>query len=299
MKKLHFLILGVLLAGITMFSSCSKDSTDPTVDQKPTLTFQVGTGYTSANATMPVGTSIKIGIRASANTSSGSKLVDMQMTRTYNGGSQTYDTTLNNLTNFNVDFITKANTQAGDETFIFTIKDKSGQVNTLSIMITTTPVSNPINAFSMKILGAQGSATGSSFASIDGTVYNLADAKANSAKVDLMYYYGATDLATIAAPDDDHALTIFTGTSGLQNWVTKNATKFKLITDAVDFAAIADDAVIVAQTASGVDQSRLPALASGKLIAFITASGKKGILKVESITGQDAGSMTISVKVQQ
>jgi hypothetical protein len=68
----------------------------------------------------------------------------------------------------------------------------------------------------------------------------------------------------------------------------------------VDFDAITDDAVIVAQTASGVTATRITNLVAGKLIAFITEGGKKGILKVDLISPADkTGTMTLSVKVQQ
>jgi hypothetical protein len=114
-----------------------------------------------------------------------------------------------------------------------------------------------------------------------------------------MYYYGATDLSTLAAPDDDHAAQIFTNsTNGLQTWTVKNNTRFKVVTDVINWDNIVDDAVIVEQTASGVTQSRITNLSAGKYLAFITASGMKGLIKVESMTTGDNGSITISVKVQ-
>lgn len=299
MKKMNWVLSLMMMVAVFFATSCTKDSEDPIVDQKPTITLQVGTDYVYQNTTVTVGTPMKIGIRAIANTSSGSKLVDFTFTRTINGNTQTFDSTFSAST-FNVDLMTNANAQVGNETFIFTIKDKNGQMSAVTIIITTTAISGEINAFTMKILGAQGSTTGSSFASIDGTIYKLADAKANANKVDWLYYYGASDLASIAAPNDAHAAEVYNNaTNGLQTWAVRNATKFKVITDAIDFDAIADDAVIVAQTATGVDQSRCTALQAGKLLAFITAGGKKGIMKVESISGTTDGTLTISVKVQK
>jgi hypothetical protein len=167
-------------------------------------------------------------------------------------------------------------------------------------MITTVVNSGPINEFSMKIMGAQQNSNGSSFASIDGTTYGLATAKANAAKIDWMYFFGATNFATLAAPDDAAAQTIFTDpTNGLQTWAVKNPTRFKLVTEVIDWASITNDEVITAQTQSGVDQTKISSLAPGKILAFITATGKKGLIRVESITGEEDGTITISVKVQQ
>lgn len=300
MKKINWVLSVVLIGMVVFMNSCAKDNDDPiVVDKKPTLTFQVGGDYISANTTVTVGTALKFGIRAISNTSSNAKLTNFTIARTFNGITETWDSTFNQ-TNFTLDIETFANAQPGVETYVFTIKDKDGQMSNLTLLITTTEEFGEINIFSMTILGAQGSSTGSSFASIDGSVYKLADAKTNATKVDWLYYYGATDFATIAAPNDAHAALIFNNaTNGLQSWATLNPTLFKLVTDAIDFNAITNDAVIVNQTASGVDQTRITNLQAGKLIAFITHSGKKGILKIESITGTTDGSMTMTVKVQK
>jgi hypothetical protein len=298
MKTMNWVLSLLLLSAVFFTTSCTKDSEVP-VDQPPTITLQVGADYTYQNTTVTVNTPLKVGIRALENATSGANLTNFTFTRTFNGQTNTYDTTFNS-SSYQVDWLISANSQAGNETFIFTIKDKDGFTSNITIIITTTPITGEINTWSMKLLGAQASTTGSSFASIDGTVYSLANAKANANKVDWLYYYGATDLATIAAPNDANAKTVYNNaTNGLQTWAQLNATTFKLITDAVDFDAITDDAVIVAQTASGVIQTRIPQLLAGKMIAFITQSGKKGILKVESITGTSDGTMTISVKVQK
>lgn len=287
------------MVSMVMATSCTKDSEDPMLDETPTITLQVGADYVYKNDTFMVNTPIKIGIRAMANSSTGAKLVDFTFTRTLSGNTHTLDSVFSSAT-FSVDLLTSTNAQAGVETYIFTVKDKNGKMKAVTLLITTMPGSGAINTFSMKLLGAQANANGSSFASVDGTVYKLADAKANANKVDWLYYYGASDFATIAAPNDAHAAEVYNNaTNGLQTWAKLNATKFKLITDAIDFNAITNDLTLLAQTLTGVDQTRIPNLKAGDLLAFITDSGKSGILKVESITGTSDGTLTISVKVQK
>ena len=152
----------------------------------------------------------------------------------------------------------------------------------------------------MKILGAQGSSTGSSFASIDGTVYKIADAKANAAKIDWLYFYGATNLATLASPNDAAAASVFNDpTNGLATWSVRNNTLFKKVTGPVDWNGIVNDSLIMIETASGVTNSKINSLVVNNYLSFITASGKKGMIKVEAINGNDSGTITISVKVQQ
>lgn len=299
MKKIAFLMSGLLLAGMMFFSSCSTDTTTPG-DIHPSMNFVGGAGYTSGDATLPVGTVFTVGLNAFSSTESNAKLAKLTITRIFeNKPFQLLDSNLN-VTQFSIDVDIDANAKAGTENFVFTITDKDNQTKELNFIITTVEGAGPITTFSMKIMGAQGSATGSSFASIDGSVYGGADAKANAAKVDWLYFYGASNLATIAAPDDPDAAEIFTNeTYGLQKWSVLNSTKFKSVTEVVDWDGITDDATIVALTETGVNQSKVDTLGITDILAFITVGGKKGLIRVEEITGENAGTITISVKVQQ
>lgn len=299
MKKSSYLFTALVLIGMTFIYSCSKDDSN-TVDQKPAINFVGGAGYVSTDVTLKVNEQFKVGINAFSNTNSGAKLAKFTITRIINNKPAVLLDSAISSNVFNIDILANTNSATGQETWYYKITDKNNESREISLTITTIPGAGPINAYSMKILGAQGSATGSSFASIDGTVYSLAEAKANQVKIDWMYYYGATDIATLAAPNDDHAALVFNNaTNGLQTWTTKNATKFKKVTDPIDWASITNDEVIVEQTASGVTNSRITNLATGDILSFIAASGKKGMIKVESITGTEDGSINISVKVQK
>jgi hypothetical protein len=157
----------------------------------------------------------------------------------------------------------------------------------------------PYNTFTMKILGSYQSATGSSFASIDGTVYTLAQAYANQAAVDLLYWWGASTSATIGAPDDANANQVYTGPNGLPNWVTKNATRFKATAlTAAEFDAIDDGAPLITN-ATGATETRMGSLAVGNVFAFKTVNNKHGLIKVVAITTGAAGDITIDVKVEE
>lgn len=301
MKKNIFIFSVFLLLGTLLMVSCAKDDgTTPPADQSPVINFVAKTGYLSGDATLAIGEIFKVNIIAFANTSTNSKLVRLTISRVYqNTPTVVLDSTISQ-SSMNAEFSAQALNVAGQEKWIYKVTDKAGLIAEVSFTLTTASASGPINAFSMKIMGAQNTTAGSSFASIDGSVYTLTQAKANQSKVDWMYYFGATDLASIAAPDDAHAALIFTNaTNGLQTWTTKNATRFKAVTNVIDWANITTDLVIVQQTASGVTESRITNLTAGKYLAFISASGKKGMIKVESITAGETGGITISVKVQQ
>lgn len=177
-----------------------------------------------------------------------------------------------------------------------TATDKDDITNSASFTIKI-PAAPAIQTWTGKTLGAQESSTGSFFASVDGTVMTLNQATSNQAKADFAYYYGDVNLATLAAPDD---ASLNGGTNNFtwcQSWTTKNQTRFDLTTlTAAEFdAATAATINALANPSS----SKVTSLAQGKVIAFKTASGKKGLIKVASITTGASGAITLDVKVQQ
>lgn len=281
----------VLLASLPFFNSCTKDTTTT----PPTIQFKAGSGYVSSNVTVPVNSDIKIGISAQ---SGSSKLVNLKVIGTSNGTPATLlDSTFSNDT-FDRDFTVTAPSGVGKVILSFTITDADGGSAEVSLEIST--VGGTIKSYSQKILGSyDNSSYGSSFASSDGTVYSMADAKTNAAKIDWMYYYGVTNQATLAAPNDPTVLDIFTSGNGPATWSVLNATKFAKVTfpTGTTWDGITDDVIIV-NLASAVSESKANMLSVGQIVAFETVGGKMGLIKIETITGTGAGSITYSVKMQ-
>ena len=184
--------------------------------------------------------------------------------------------------------------------YMFEVTDKQDPAKSVSKMFTVTKKvgTTPGAIISWTAtLGAQNASAGSSFSTSNGTVYLLADAKTNSSLIDFVYFYGATNFATIAAPNDVDAASVFTGTNGLSNWTTKNATKFGTTTvTTTQFDAIADDAQIV--TITGLAATKVNSLVVGSVFAFQTAGGKKGLVKVTALTAANTDNISISVKME-
>lgn len=285
----------MLVSALFILNSCSKDTTTDPVDLTPSLSFVGGTGYVSSDVTLDVNEPFKVGITAFSNTNSSAKLAKLTITRVVNNVPHAQDTTFNSST-LNLTINAVASNLVGQEKWFFKVTDKDNQVKEVSFTITTVAPTGPINAYSMKIMGAQGNTTGSSFASFDGTVYTLTDAKTNAGKIDWLYYNGATNHATIASPKDSSAAVVY---NSLKTWSVRNNTLFKKVTNPIVWNDITNDAIIVAQTASGVLNTKITTLQVNDILSFITVTGKKGLLKVESIAGTTDGTITISVKVQQ
>jgi hypothetical protein len=297
MKSMRILFTAIVITGIAFLSSCNKTEDNTPTDLTPSINFVGGTGYVSGNVTLTVNEQFKVGINAFSNATSGAKLTKLTITRIFNNQPLVQDTAIS-TTSLNINIFITANSAVGSETFYFKVTDKDNQSKEISLTVTTKSAAGPINEFDMKILGSYDNSTGSSFASIDGTIYTMAQAIANAAKIDWLYFYGssAANHATIASPKDADAQSVY---PGIKDWSVKNNTLFKKVTDVIDWNSITDDAIIVAQTASGVTETKINQLAVNDMISFITVTGKKGMIKVDAITGTTAGTITISVKVQQ
>jgi len=144
---------------------------------------------------------------------------------------------------------------------------------------------------------------GSSFFSLDdNSLMTLVQARENSDKVDLIYYFGNINQATLCAATDED-VKVFTDVhenSIVDGLTTKNATELAL-TDVTsdDFAAITDDSMIHDNTPTEVFTA-VAQLAVGQVIFAKTVTGKKALVLVQQIDGgQGTSEITIEVKIQK
>jgi len=310
MKRLQFFLFAVIIGSLTVFTSCKSDNNDDdNMNLEPTLNFTGGAGFISDDATVESKEIFKIGVTAFSNTTSGEKLENFKVTAIANN---------NPVPDFAVDSnfsaesfqwqnqytIEVTGTTAVDVNFIFRITDKDGKYIEKNITVTVEPAGNPIYEYTDKVMGSYNAAEGSSFASADGNTYNMQNAQANSAKIDWMYSYGNTDKASLFAPSDALAVYFF-GENNMNAFATKNDTKFKVVTETVDWNNIIDDSQILVYTASGVTATGLTDLQVGDVIAFITDAdkpefaGKHGLIRILAFETNNAGTITFDVKVQQ
>lgn len=295
MKKFNYLIAVFLMASGLFITSCE---TDPATTP-PTILFNASPGYTTGDVSVSAGSVLQIGIIANGTSANLSRF---KITQTANSQTSTLLDSTISAAQFSQNFTITAAPVAGVVKLTFSVSQSDGESTELSITITTTaPVAGPIKNYIQKILGSYDNITyGSSFASSDGTVYTLSEAKTNAAKVDWMYYYGTTNLATLASPKDATVSTIYSGSNGPASWTVRNDTRFAIVVlpTGVTWDNITTDAEII-PLASGATATSVSSLTAGKIVSFKTASGKMGLIKVEAITGTGAGSITYSVKVQQ
>lgn len=180
--------------------------------------------------------------------------------------------------------------------------DKDNQTSSKIFTITFAGAQGgPIRSISSAILmgGAEHATLGSYLNARTGDVYLMLAANTTPANVDMAYQYGTTNLAFLGSPNDAAVQSVYSNISG---WNVKNDTKFTALLTGVDFDAVVNDLVITnVVTTSTATATKITNLAAGNIFGYITASGKKGLIKVNSVNGTTPATRNISLylKVQE
>ena len=303
MKK-NLLLLFMFLLTIGGFYSCTDEAKDP-----PTLNVTEVAG-----ATYTAGSVVTYEIIAASNTDltyfeanpnvvggagTGVIVTVPADALTYdNLGGYDFDNNLSNVT-FTYAYVVPS-TGIANGTVIdieFYLEDKDAD-NSVTKSFTITSGAGNISRFTAVLMGAQSSTTGSFLDANTGTVYVQATANTNQSLIDVVYYYGNTNLATLCAPNDETVGGGGTNFSLCEGWTTKNATTFgpSSVTSA-EFDAMTDDSVL--SEISGLSATKSTSLDVSNVIAFMTADGKKGLIKVSALEAVNTGTITINVIIQE
>lgn len=282
MKKTIYLFAMLLAAGSLVISSCNKDDDEePVVDQTPVLTFIGGAGYTDTDSEMAPSSTFKVGINASANSNSNSKIASFKVVRTFNNIATDVfeDNSINESTyTWEQDLI--ANAQAGEERWTFTVTDKAGVTKQLALIITT---NNPVVAYKNITLGSYNDPTYGSFMNAaSGTVLSKAEANADQAAVDFAFYLGAVNKSTFGSPSNEDIVAVFE-LAGV--WTVFNETMFELTTlSAGEFDAISGSYSFPDFTGNEADD--VNNLEANDVVQFKTTNDLYGLIKVNSINAK-------------
>lgn len=134
MKKLTSLLVTAAAVAALSLSSCKKEE-DPHIP--PDMQFKTGAMYTSADATIPQGDTITVGIVV---TKTEDDLRTFNVSYSYDGGTNTtssnYTMTAAEYTGYDHDYQIIARSQAGTEKWTFTVTDRDGNVTQKSITLT-------------------------------------------------------------------------------------------------------------------------------------------------------------------
>jgi len=275
MKKTNFLVLVASIVTLGFFStSCSKDQSNPVI----TLTEN----SIKDSASVSVGDSLTIEFTATADNA----LKTVEITNSSAAVVKSFDAS---LAKFTVKIAAPAT--AGTEKYNITVTDKKDLTTTRTLSITVKAAAPALVTYTGKALGAQSATPGSYFDVATGTVVSQANA---TAATTVSYSYAAvgttTAVSTLLAPAVRIANGLTKTSAGLEHcYFAKNTTlTFSTVTAAQ----------IAALTVSATSPESIT-VAQGDVIEFLTATGKKGLISVTSVTAGTAGVITIDVKVQQ
>jgi hypothetical protein len=191
---------------------------------------------------------------------------------------------------------------ASSYTVTFEAKNTS-ESSTVTRIINVSIPYGEINTYTAVILSDIENPNGSSFFSLDeNKLMQLSAAVAESEKVDLIYYYGISNKATLCAPSDEE-VEVFedrNNTPIINRFATRNDTKLAMVSMSEDdFNAIANDGPIVNNEPESTSTAAKN-LEVGNIIFAETVGAKKALILVKNITGtQGTSEITIEVKIQQ
>lgn len=203
-----------------------------------------------------------------------------------------------------------------DVEVVIEVVDDADQTATVTYTISVSaPPSPEARAYTAVLLAAPtGDRTSETFFSTStGVTYTangvISGAAGTSANIDFGYYYGTSNMASLAAPASFPS-TIYNLGAGGQGWGTLNATMLRSTTlgaSAFGTEGVSTWADIDEAFEAGTDEAGVKTqLTVGTVLAFATDSGKtggskKGLILVKSITGTSGsdGRIELEILVQE
>lgn len=292
MKKLVKSVMMLSIASLAILSSCKKEDSNAEVTD-------VKVDVTSSPSSVLEGGIVTLTVTCTGNADN--NLNSISVTRS--GGSLASKTVLS--TSLSGTSATKTIVDTlGSGTFTYTVAvtGKSGSPATKTISITTISAPKPVDVTNAIPLFGQtnGSGTNAHFMQLTdphGT-FSTTTFAANKAKIDLAFFYGSTNKATLTSPSD---LTM-QGLFGGLNWTGVNTTSlYKTSMTTAQFDAIAaansDSAITAAAASVATWVSSINLLAKDNIILYKTAGNKLGLIKVDNLSATGANDAEINLRI--
>ncbi len=333
MKKLNRLFMIGALGLIGLLSSCSSDDeilVDPTSEFDVVLEFS----NTSGDVTEPVNVVPTQGIvKARVMVTSTSNMRRLYITRNVGGagdvpytpadlsnkvtkpdGSIDVETDPKSL-DYSLNLDVPSSITAGTVVYKFWATSGKGDyrdvensfvagVGQIELVYGGSNPAAPVKSYSAKMFAAPlGDGSSNTFISLlNGQLYKINQGTEYAAFWDFGYYYGASGLASLAASDNYPSSVIDVPAVSGTAKADLNSAYFKLSAKIVsDFEAVTTSGDLNSVSVTTIaDNERINQLNVDDIVEFIDNYGKKGLIRVKSITpgfGND-GQMTIDIKVQ-
>ncbi len=309
MKKLHFLIAFLIITSSLFYSCTEEENNDPpTISLKTGIQDSTNMVYVYMDTTLTINEMFLIGVTAQSNSEKNLKKLTIGR-KFFSQAVENWDTTFSSLT-FTMDKTFFAASSASTEDWTFTISDVNENSSSLNFRIETIDPPDELNTYDNIEFGPYGDTLPNFFSSVNGLVYSFAEIDTISITdttiynlIDWIYYESNINGIMIISPADDYASSAYTNVA---LWPQRNTTFFKeTTTSANDFDAI-DKYDEVFDLANGANLPYLSdnpnthnnGISEGDVFAFIAASGKMGVIKIETINS-NTGTLIIDIKVKK
>jgi hypothetical protein len=190
---------------------------------------------------------------------------------------------------------TKDQTTRAD--YVITLADSAATAEAVASAAVASPSENATSSYTgagIELGFHKNPTVGSSFRVKKNKVALLGTANQYSNSVDFLFLYGATNGITIVAPADELAETVFNNPIyGVSLWETRNSTTLVKSSVSYDAASLADvEAEVNSASSTNVNQ-----LQQGDVIAFKTAAGQVGLVRLAYAGSSNTATLNIEVKV--
>lgn len=282
--------------------SCEKTQESP----PPVIFLMAGSGYTSNQAVTPIGGSLRFGIIATGEEVNLTNLVIKKMMP--DGTSVPVFDSGMNTPGFS---ISKTFYQSVEDTaqWVFQVMDRTRQFATTSLTLYKDPNSTwgGIWEHPLITLGYQQNTTIGQFLDpTTGTVYSIDSATLFQELIDIVVYYFVDEelpSPTFSSPGESGG-GIEAWYPSIATWSTKRYTKYDISVDAnpipvESFEACHNDSLIILSYDDVWGKRKFKWSDPGDVIPFLTAGGKKGLIRVLEADQDPTGSISFSLKIQQ
>ncbi|MBN1198174.1 MAG: hypothetical protein JXA23_02395 [Bacteroidales bacterium] len=293
----------ILLLSVALgYVSCEKSQETP----PPAIFLMTGSEYTPNNAVTPIGGSLRFGIIA---TGEEVNLTNLVIKKVMPDGSSiaVFDSGMNTPGIS----ISKTFFQSVEDTaqWVFQVMDRSRKFATTSLTLFKDPNSTwgGIWEHPLITLGYQQNTTNGQFLDpASGTVYSTDSAALFQELIDIVVYYFVDEelpSPTFSSPGESGG-GIEAWYPSIATWSTKRYTKYDISVDANPipveaFEACHNDSLLILSYDDVWGKRKFKWADPGDVIPFLTAGGKKGLIRILTADHDPTGSLSFSVKIQQ
>jgi hypothetical protein len=295
-------IIFIAFSLIIIVNGCKKDE-DPS---SPVICLKSGESYTPNGAIVKTGGMLRFGITAR---DAGVSLTDLVIKKMLPDGSfkVVLDSGMNSGS-FSVDKIFYQNVEDTAE-WIFQIMDRNRHLSTTSITVYKDPSSawGGILEYSLITMGFQQNTTvGQFLCCATGKVFKGDSAGLVSDSIDIATCYFVDDnlpSPTFSSPGE-YGGGILEYYPFISSWNVKNYTLWDISVDSdpvpeAAYDACHNDSLLMVSYDEVWGKKKFKWAEAGDIIPFLTAKGKKGLIRVISAENSENGIITFSMKVQQ